>query len=177
MALEEKQEQARRKTVRIPDYDYSANGCYFITVCTHARAHVFGEIVGATLCGRPGDPHKMVEAWMQELERKFPDVRLGPHVVMPNHVHYILEKTDCRAGDHTGSPLRDVVGWFKTMTTNDYIRRVKNGELAPFAGRLWQRNYYEHVIRNEEDYLQTAAYIENNPARWEEDRENLAPTK
>ena len=172
--MEEKQELVQRKSIRLPTYDYSANGCYFVTVCTQNRAHLFGEIVGATLCGRPNSPHKMVEAWLLELEHKFPDVRLGPFVVMPNHVHFILEKPAGQTGDHTGSPLRDVVGWFKSMTTNDYIRHVKSGEYASFVGRLWQRNYYEHVIRNEEDYLQTAEYIENNPARWEEDRENTA---
>ena len=173
--MEGKQGTARRKTIRLTAYDYAENGYYFITVCTQNRAHIFGEIVGATLCGRPNGPHKMVEAWLLELERKYPDIRLGPYVVMPNHVHFILEKTSGQAGDHTGSPLRDIVGWFKTMTTNDYIRRVKSGEYTPFAGRLWQRNYYEHVIRNEEDYLEIAAYIENNPARWEEDRENKEP--
>ena len=163
---------AQRKNIRLPCFDYTANDCYFVTVCTQKRAHVFGEIVGATLCGRPNDPHLMIETWMAELEHRFPDIRLGPHVVMPNHVHMLLERSGDRAGDHTGSPLHEIVGWFKTMTTNDYIRHVRRGEYAPFAGRLWQRNYYEHVIRNEEDYLQTARYIENNPARWEEDSEN-----
>ena len=175
METGQKKELQQRKTIRLQGYDYSVNGCYFITICTNNRAHIFGEIVGATLCGRPNGPHEMIEAWLLELECKFPDIRLGPYVVMPNHVHFILEKTDEQTGDHAGSPLRDVVSWFKTMTTNDYIRHVKSGEYAPFKGRLWQRNYYEHVIRNDADYLQTAAYIENNPARWEEDRENLAP--
>ena len=110
----------------------------------------------------------MIEAWLLELENKFSDVRLGPYVIMPDHIHFILGKTVSRAGDHAGSPLPEIVGWFKTMTTNDYIRHVKCGEYAPFDGRLWQRNYYEHVIRNEEDYLQTAAYIGGNPARWSE---------
>ena len=164
-------EPTQRKSIRLPGFDYAANGCYFVTICTQNRIHVFGEIADGALRGRPGGPHEMAERWMQELERRFPDIRLGPHIVMPNHVHMLLERIGDNAGDHTGSPLREIVGWFKTMTTNDYIRHVKNGEYAPFPGRLWQRNYYEHIIRNDLDYLQTAEYIENNPARWEEDRE------
>ena len=74
-------------------------------------------------------------------------------------------------GDHIGSPLlRDIIGWFKTMTTNEYIAGVKNGRFMPFKGRLWQRNYYEHIIRNYDDYINIADYIQNNPLKWEEDK-------
>ena len=75
-------------------------------------------------------------------------------------------------GDHTGSPLRDVVGWFKTMTTNDYIRKLREGLYEPFEKRLWQRNYYEHIIRDEQDYHRIAEYIEHNPVTWADDSLN-----
>ena len=77
---------------------------------------------------------------------------------MPDHLHFILSKT----GDHAGSPLRDVVTWFKTMTTNEYIRKVKEDEYSPFFKKVWQRGYYEHIIRDEKDYLTKAEYIKNN---------------
>ncbi|HTM65550.1 MAG TPA: hypothetical protein VL093_04470 [Flavipsychrobacter sp.] len=70
-------------------------------------------------------------------------------------------------GEHTGSPLRRVVQWFKTMTTNEYIRGVKNDGWQPFSGKLWQRNYYEHIIRNEKSYKIIADYIINNPYSWQ----------
>jgi hypothetical protein len=75
-------------------------------------------------------------------------------------------------GEHTGSPLQRVVQWFKTMTTNAYIRGVKENQWPPFPGKLWQRNYYEHIIRNEKELMRTREYIENNPPKWESDREN-----
>ena len=73
-------------------------------------------------------------------------------------------------GEHTGSPLPAVVQWFKTMTTNAYIRGVKHNGWTPFAGKLWQRNYWERVIRNEEELNLIREYIHNNPAQWESDR-------
>ncbi len=154
------------------------------------------------------------------MEHKFHDVKIGPYVIMPNHIHFIIEKTgdglvgdhigsplqnavdcaeknifddhslgdhtgsplqnaaDCAEkhifddhslGDHIGSPLRNIVGWFKTMTTNEYIRNVKLGLYEPFEKRLWQRNYYEHIIRDEREYYKIVEYIQNNPARWEQD--------
>jgi REP element-mobilizing transposase RayT len=73
-------------------------------------------------------------------------------------------------GEHVGSPLHRVVQWFKTMTTNEYIRGVKTLGWQPFNGKLWQRNYYEHIIRNEQSYQNISNYIINNPAKWQEDK-------
>lgn len=160
-------ELSQRKSIRLKDYDYSQNGCYFITICTQDRQCLFGEIVGATLRGRPNNPDKMIEKFLLKLENKFPDVKIDHYVIMPNHIHFIINKT----GDHTGSPLRDIVGWFKTMTTNEYIRNVKNNNYTPFNKRLWQRNYYEHIIRDEHDYIRIAEYIKNNLLNWETDKE------
>ena len=80
----------------------------------------------------------------------------------------ILDK-HITAGEHIGSPLRAVVQWFKTMTTNEYIRGVKQQGWPAFPGKLWQRNYWEHVIRNEADMNRIRDYICINPARWELD--------
>ena len=75
-------------------------------------------------------------------------------------------------GEHMGSPLRMVVQWFKTMSTNEYIRGVKTLNWPPFDGKLWHRNYYEHIIRDETSYNNIANYIINNPAKWNEDKFN-----
>jgi putative transposase len=72
-------------------------------------------------------------------------------------------------GEHIGSPLHRVMQWFKTMSTNEYIRGVKNLGWPPFAGKLWQRNYYERIIRNERAYRNIANYIVKNPENWRED--------
>ena len=73
-------------------------------------------------------------------------------------------------GEHIGSPLHRVVQWFKTMTTNEYIRGVKTLGWKPFDGKLWQRNYWEHIIRNENEYNRIAEYIINNPQKWDDDK-------
>ena len=114
---------------------------------------------------------------------------------MPNHFHCIIENVgaDLRVcpndldvskmdasetdksvseilGEHAGSPLHRVMGWFKTMTTNEYIRGVKTLGWKPFDGKLWQRNYYEHIIRNERSYETISNYIIENPAKWDQDK-------
>ena len=177
-----------RKSIRLKNYDYSSNGYYFVTICTQNREKLFGEIVGATLCGRPNNPDKLIVKWLLELENKFKGVKIDEYIVMPNHIHFIIKRTGDHTGstgdhtgstgdhtgstgDHTGSPLlRDIIGWFKTMTTNEYIAGVKDVRFMPFKGRLWQRNYYEHIIRNYDDYINIADYIQNNPLKWEEDK-------
>ncbi|MBP3481358.1 MAG: transposase [Clostridia bacterium] len=156
-------ELPKRKQIRLKEYDYTQNGYYFITVCTHNRQNLFGEIVGATLRGRPNNPDKMIEKWLLKLENKFDDVKICEYIIMPDHLHFIISKT----GDHTGSPLRDIVGWFKTMTTNEYIANVKNNIFPQFDKKIWQRNCYEHIIRDENDYITKTEYILNNPLKWE----------
>ena len=86
------------------------------------------------------------------------DLRVGPHAT--------------RQGTHVGVPLPTVVQWFKTMTTNEYVRGIKRLRWVPFQGRLWQRNYYEHILRDEESLERVRQYITDNPARWTSDREN-----
>ena len=181
--LEEKKvtKLPNRKSIRLKNYDYSSNGYYFVTICTQNREKLFGEIVGATLRGRPNNPDKIIVKWLLESENKFKDIKIDEYIVMPNHIHFIIKRTGDHAGvtgdhtglagDHIGSPLlRDIIGWFKTMSTNEYIAGVKDGRFMPFKGRLWQRNYYEHIIRNYDDYINIAEYIQNNPLKWEEDK-------
>ena len=161
----------KRKTIRLKDYDYGQNDAFFVTVCTHDRVKLFGEIetngVGAALRGRPFRPDKMIERWLFELENKFENVKIDSYCVMPDHIHFILLHF---TGDHIGSPLPDMVGWFKTMTTNAYIRGVKSGIYPRFNQKVWQRGYYEHIIRNDEDMFEAQKYILGNPAKWYESK-------
>ena len=129
----------------------------------------------------------MVERWWLELSKKFPTIEIDQYVIMPNHLHGIIwvqyQKVvgadlrvcpDVTQGAHTGAPLPTIVQWFKTMTSNEYIRNVKSNGWPPFQGKLWQRNYYEHILRNENELIRTSEYILNNPARWAEDENNPA---
>ena len=124
---------------------------------------------------------KAVEEWWLRIPQKFEGVELDSNVVMPNHFHGVIvivgaDQCVCpnmkKAGEHTGSPLHHVIQWFKTMTTNEYIKGVKEKGWKPFEKRFWQRNYYEHIIRNERELLKIREYILNNPPKWSLDREN-----
>ncbi|MCT8841831.1 transposase, partial [Glaesserella parasuis] len=88
--------------------------------------------------------------------------------IMPNHIHFIL---NIENSENDKSPsLFSIIQWFKTMTTNHYIRNVKENNWAYFNKRLWQRSYYEHIIRNEKSYIEICEYIQNNPLNWQLDK-------
>ena len=180
----------QRKSIRLKGYDYSQAGLYFITICCQNKVHLFGNVINKQMI--LNDAGKMIEKWFNELQNKFPDVKCHEMVVMPNHIHFIIEnigsvgadlcvcpndsnfpKTEKRVseilGEHAGSPLHRVLQWFKTMSTNEYIRGVKNNNWIPFDGKLWQRNYWEHIIRNDQSYQKISDYIINNPSKWNDD--------
>ena len=152
-----------RKPLRLQSYDYSQNGIYFVTVCTREKLHTLGRMVGA---GVPTGPHTALTEYGQIVEsciRRMPTVE--KYVIMPNHIHLLVRLTEdgtVRTPSPTQTPdkgkgLPMVIRWLKRETT----RR---------CGRpLWQRGYYDHVIRNEADYLACWNYIDTNPARWGED--------
>ncbi len=166
-------ELPKRKSIRLKDYDYSQSGAYFVTICAHNRECLFGEIVGATLCGRPNNPDLLIEKWLLELENKYKIIKIIKYIIMPNHIHFILI-IDNKTGDHTGSPLQEIVDWYKTMTTNEYIRGVKKNLFPPFDKHIWQRGYHDHIIRNEKEYQEIWEYIDNNILSWELDKLNPA---
>jgi len=153
-----------RKRLRLRRYDYASHGAYFVTMCTQRRLHLLD----------PEPVHTMIRKAWDELGRKFSNVRLDEFVVMPDHIHGIvwLVGADLRVGPqemggHIGPPLPRVMQWFKTMTTNEYIRGVKQHRWTQFCGKLWQRNYYERVIRNDRELYETRQYIRHNPVVWE----------
>ncbi|MBC7263536.1 MAG: hypothetical protein H5T64_04160 [Chloroflexi bacterium] len=169
-------EKHHRRSIRLQDYDYSQPGAYFLTICTQDQQCLFGEIVDGEM--QLNDAGRMIARWWEELPNKFPSAETDEYVVMPNHFHgiVIIVGADLCVrpdpGTHVGVPLPEMVQWFKTMTTNEYIRGVKQHGWHPFPGKLWQRNYYEHVIRNEQSLHRIREYIATNPQRWSLDKEN-----
>lgn len=177
-----------RRSIRLKGYDYSGSGLYFITICVQDQTCLFGRVVQDEMVWN--DAGRMIEKWYAEIENKFPDIQCNEHIVMPNHFHCIVHNVgaDLRVrpdnqntggeqpeniwGEHVGSPLHRVVQWFKTMTTNEYIRNVKAQDWPRFNGKLWQRNYHEHIIRNEQSLQRIRHYILNNPAQWGQDKLN-----
>ena len=176
----------RRRSIRLKGYDYSQGGAYFITICTQNRECSFGDIMD----GRMGlnDAGQMIERWWNELMGKYPHIKIDAYIVMPNHFHGIIivgatlcgrpEIINRQPHHQIGQPHRvaptigEIIDWFKTMTINEYIRGVKQHNWQPFHGKLWQRNYYDRIIRNEKELNQIREYIFNNPFQWAEDEYN-----
>ena len=160
-----------RRSLRLKHYDYSTPGAYFVTICTQDRECLFGDVVGTEM--NLNEAGRMIDRWWKELPRKFSALTLDEFVVMPNHLHGLLVLGAPVSGEPR-EPLGEIADWFKTMTTNEYIRGVKALGWRGFPGRLWQRGYFDHVVRDTEDLERIREYIINNPARWAEDAENPA---
>lgn len=154
-----------RKPNRLENYDYSQAGYYFVTLCTYNRQNIFimeQPRVGNDLCVVPALQNAIIHKWIKETENKFQNIKFEKYVIMPEHLHFIVNIKE----RHTGRSLRDIMQFFKTMTTNDYIKNVQNGKLKPFDKKIWQKSYYDHIIRNQEDYNEKWDYIENNPKKY-----------
>ncbi|MBW4438270.1 MAG: transposase [Pleurocapsa minor GSE-CHR-MK-17-07R] len=176
--------ETARRSGRLAGWDYAGDGAYFVTICTHAREVLFGEIVdGVANMNAFGDVAKA--CWMS-LPSHFPHVEIDAFVVMPNHVHGILmfhraaESGSRDVGARHALPLRQapagfgkpqagslgtVIGAFKSATAR-HINMLRDVE----GGPVWQRSYYDHIIRDERDLNHCRQYIITNPARHEERR-------
>jgi REP element-mobilizing transposase RayT len=199
-------ERHHRRSIRLRGYDYSQAGAYFVTICTQDRAGPFGEVVDGEMrlndAGRmvlavwdelpsrfptvevdafvimPNHVHGIVVIAdapaaanvRAGLVPAAANVRAG---LVPAHSG---ATTDHGATTRVAPTLGDVVGAFKSLTTVLYARGVNSYGWPPFCKRLWQRNYYEHIIRNEEALDAIRQYIVDNPVRWAFDRENPAAT-
>ena len=161
-----------RRSLRWKGYDYSQAGLYYVTICLQDRTHRFGEVVDGEM--QPNAAGVMLRRVWESLPGRFPTVGLDTFLVMPNHMHGILElhQAENPESDPSHPTLGVVVGAFKSIATVEYIERVKTVGWPPFQSRLLQRNYYEHVIRNDESLENIRYYILDNPARWEVDMNN-----
>jgi REP element-mobilizing transposase RayT len=173
-----------RRSIRLKGYDYSQSGYYFITICTQGRRCLFGEIEEDRMI--LNDAGKMIGHWWNELKNKYANIEIEEYVIMPNHCHGIINIVGTTVGADLcvcpendlgenadspirGRPINEMIQWFKTMTTNEYIRNVKQNRWGPFDGKLWQRNYYEQIVHDEISLRHIREYIVNNPNQWQKD--------
>ena len=158
-----------RKSPRLRGFDYSQPGLYFITICTDQMQCVLSRItVGEELA--PPDVQllpfgEVAEAQIQALSNRYPCIRIIKHVIMPNHIHMILQVSaqphpEGSGGASPSPTVIDVVRSFKSLTTR----------MCKVNGHLFQRSFHDHIIRTENDYRMIWQYIDNNPAKWAEDR-------
>ena len=207
-----------RRSTRLKKYDYSKSGCYFITINIQDKLCLFGKIRNSKMIVNKSG--LMVEKIYQELTNRFQNIKLHEYVIMPNHMHCIIEITDEYINNNetvgtglvpvlikntmpdritnpnnfiqytknisaTTDPIRtttrvvptvitvgDIIGVFKSLTTVEYIKMVKNNLVLPFDGKLWQKRFYDHIIRNEIELNNVRQYIIDNPRKWKLDKVN-----
>jgi len=173
-----------RRSIRLQGYDYSQAGAYFVTICTHNKACVFGDVVDGEM--RLNEYGAIVKDEWLRTDTLRENVVIDEYIIMPNHIHGIViimgdgrgtlqrASTGPIRATHRVAPtarglisnsIGAIIGQFKSIVTKD-VRKMG------FRYFKWQRNYYEHVIRNEDKLNRTREYVLNNPLQWQFDREN-----
>jgi putative transposase len=184
-----------RRSIRLKGYDYSSEGAYYVTIVTQGRECLFGEIIDGEM--HINEYGEIVQKWWHDIPIHFPNVELGAFVIMPNHIHGLIFITTERRGevvspldnpnnniqdayvdgiynlDGETPPLRkprlgQIVAYFKYQSTKEMNRIETDKAITKF----WQRNYYEHIIRNEKDLQNKNDYIQANPLLWDADDDN-----
>jgi REP element-mobilizing transposase RayT len=176
-----------RHSIRLPGYDYSQAGAYFVTICTYHRQPLFGEIRDGNM--QLNASGRIASAQWGLLPSRFCNLELGEWVIMPNHIHGILvitgsgEASPSKLSVPTNKLIKDasplhphgtlpgsvgaIIQNFKSVTS-----RKINTHSSKYKNIIWQRNYYEHIIRDEHDLQAITAYILTNPQNWDKDEEN-----
>jgi len=185
-------QQYHRRSIRLQGYDYSQAGAYFVTIVAQGRACLFGEIVKDEIVLNPAG--MMVQTAWQSLPKRFNNIEPVVCVIMPNRFHAIVIVNEpvgaglvpaladrAHASGASGATTRvaptkptlgQIIGAFKSITTHEYIQGVNCLGWPAFDKRLWQRNYYEHIIRNSNEADRIQNYVESNPVMWNNDEEN-----
>jgi REP element-mobilizing transposase RayT len=168
-----------RRSIRLKGYDYSQAGAYFITICIKNRECLFGKIVnGEMILNQYGNIAH--EQW-EKLPQRFPNFELDVFQIMPNHMHGIIVLNESNVGATlavaqkagvnpapTNKTVGDMIGAYKSLVANECLEIFKSKNET--MGKLWQRNFHEHIIRNEQSYQTIFNYIIINPATWETDK-------
>jgi len=177
-----------RRSIRLKDYDYSQSGLYFITICCQDKICRFGKIENTEMI--LNELGIIAHNEWGKLPERYPNVELNAFQIMPNHIHGIIMLNTVGAGftpaqynenrttanmattnrttARVAPTIGDIVGAYKSLVANGCldIYKTKN----EIMGKLWQRNYYEHIIRNEQSYQNISEYILNNPTKWLDDK-------
>ncbi len=156
-----------RKNIRLKNYDYSQEGLYFVTVCTNFKEKTLWND-GVTEKGL-SPIGKVIEESIKFINENYENVLVDKYCIMPNHIHLIIDLgfSECRRGSlplretDNNIQLHEIIGRMKSYTTKKYRELSGNSSVI-----LWQRNFYEHIIRNDEDYAEKWQYIDENELKW-----------
>ena len=155
-------EYPKRKNIRLQDFDYSTTGAYFITICTEKRKNLFwtdNPSLGAPEKICLSNAGTIVRDCIIAIPAHYPAVSVDRYVIMPNHIHLLLQINTDADGRSMIAPTAATV-----------IRSLKGAASKRAGFSLWQKGFYDHVIRNDADYLSVAEYIDTNPEKWNEDK-------
>lgn len=169
-----------RCSIRYKNHDYSTGGTYFITICSINREHIFGEIIDEQI--HLSYLGSIIEKEWLSIPNRFVSVELSTFQIKPNHLHAIIhinknkvqeDITELKYSKHT--LLGNIIGSFKSLVFYQFYKYLKDHDLLKKQpAKIWQRNYWEHIIRFENELDKCQQYIINSPKRWSNDAENLA---
>lgn len=162
-----------RKNLRLKDYDYTRYGSYFVTICTFKRKQILWDFRSGDPCGRLKPTYtelgKIALGAIADLTDGG-EIEISNYAVMPNHVHLLINFvnpcSDSREGCHYN--LSQIVSKYKSLVSNRWLAVCKDKNI--YMGKIWQRSFYDHIIRGKRDYNEIWQYIENNPVKWEADK-------
>lgn len=161
-------EMKQRKANRLSDYNYSTNGYYFITICTKEKRCILGNVVGGGVLDAPqlnlSKLGQIAESQLLEMDKIYSNISVDKYIIMPNHVHFIITLSNIQEGaSRTPPPTR------ANEIVPSFVSAFKRFTNKKAGSTIWQRSYYDHVIRNESDYLTIWQYIDTNPTKWDSD--------
>ncbi|MCK4401163.1 transposase [bacterium] len=177
-----------RKPIRLKKYDYSTTGYYYVTICTRNRENIFGKhknTVGAPLaCARNQNTCARIELsiigeiinrqW-NDIKNQYDNVELDQYIIMPNHIHSILI-INKREGASPSPTIPQIIRSFKSKSALEYVKYINDNNLN-ISGKIWQRSFYDHIIRNDKSLQEIREYISNNPLKWDDDENNIKNNK
>jgi REP element-mobilizing transposase RayT len=155
----------RRKPTRLKKFDYDTAGAYFVTICTEGRRKSLSKIVGDDVLGVPNNVEllsygRIVEKYINQLNDFYSDITVDQYVIMPNHIHIILFVSE------SGTPRTSSPTLRQTSRVPNFVSTLKRFCNREYGRNIWQRGYYDHIIRNYKDYEEHVKYIYENPIRW-----------
>lgn len=158
----------KRKNIRLKVYDYSQNGAYFVTVCTKERRNILSTVrVGGGILDAPyvelTEFGEIVEHQFEIMNGLYDFINVKHYIIMPNHIHFIIEVVEKTGTSGRPSPTRS------NSIVSNYVGTFKRFTNRKSGTELWQRSFYDHIIRNDADYLEKANYILTNPHKWYDD--------
>ena len=154
-----------RERLRLKNFDYSTTGAYFVTICTKDRKRILSKIVGDDVLGVPTDvellPHgQIADKYIKQFNDFYSNISIEQYVIMPNHIHILLLLSE------NGSPRTSTPTARQTSTVSHFVSTLKRFCNKEYGYDIWQRGFYDHVVRNRNDFDEIIKYIYENPIRW-----------